>query len=127
MDGHLAKRWIRAQVSWMLALILAGGSLAQEPPGNALTKFSVGAAIRVRAVDGRKFEGSLEEKRERDFSLRTKKQGTVVLSYGEVRSADAFHGKGSGRKATWIAVGVLAAVVVIGVVFAVRLKNEGAI
>ena len=119
---------MRFRLTWLLIFLLSFECLGQLPATDPLARFSVGAAVRVVAKDGRSFEGTVESKAAPDFTLRTRNGSSVTLRYDEIRSADALPQRKAGGKAKWIVLGVVAGVAaIVGGIFAVRLHNEGAI
>ena len=117
-------KFFRQRLSWVLAFALTFGALAQQLPKDRLAQYNVGDRVRVQMTDGSDYKGNIASKGDSDFSLDVKSKGPVRLTYADLRSVKADKG---GGKTKWIVIGAVAGTaVVIGLIFAARLKNEGA-
>jgi len=118
-------KFIRQQLCWVLAFALTLAAVGQQLPKDRLAQYNVGDRIRVHMADGSDYKGTIAAKTDSDFSLEVKSKGSMRLPYAGLRSVKADKG---GGKTKWIVIGALAgAAVVIGLIFAARLHNEGAI
>ncbi|MGI8961977.1 MAG: hypothetical protein ACR2IV_19900 [Bryobacteraceae bacterium] len=114
----------------LMALLITDLLPAQQPATEPSTKQEIAALpssslVEVSVRGGGILRGHIVNRTDTNFSLRREKgAGTQTIAYDQVLSASQVRGGHSHKKVIiWVVVAVAVTVVVVGIVFAVKLRN----